>query len=134
VGTTYGGDGKSTFALPNFQGRAPLHPGAGPGLTARVLGETDGTDAVTLLANEIPIHGHSLNANSNPADLTTPTANRSLARSSGGFAYQDSNANLGSLAPEALAAAGGSLPHNNLMPYLVCNFCIALQGVFPPRS
>jgi microcystin-dependent protein len=133
LGTTYGGNGVSTFGLPNLQGRAPMHPGQGPGLSLRDLGETGGVQTVTLLQTEMPSHSHALSANSNPADLSAPTSNRSLARSSGGFAYQDSNANLADLFPQALAVAGGSLPHNNLMPYLVLNFCIALQGIYPPR-
>jgi microcystin-dependent protein len=134
LGTIYGGNGSSTFGLPNLQGRAPMHPGQGPGLSLRTLGEADGSQTVTLLQIEVPSHSHALSANTNPADLSAPTANRSLARSSGGFAYQDSNANLVSLSPQALTVAGGGLPHNNLMPYLTFNFCIALQGVFPPRS
>lgn len=117
-----------------MRGRAPMHPGQGPGLSLRDLGETGGTDTVTLLQSEMPLHNHAPSANSNPADLATPTSNRSLARSSGGFAYQDANANLVNLSPQALSVAGSSLPHNNLMPYLVFNFCIALQGVFPPRN
>lgn len=133
LGTTYGGNGVSTFGLPNLQGRVAMQPGQGPGLSLRDLGEIGGSETVTLLQSEIPAHAHALNANSNPADVVAPTSNRSLARSSGGFAYHDTNANLTDLAPQALAVAGGSLPHNNLMPYLVLNFCIALQGVYPPR-
>jgi microcystin-dependent protein len=134
LGTTYGGDGKSTFALPNLQGSVPMHPGQGPGLSQRDLGETGGQPTVTLLQSEIPAHGHALSASSDPAELAAPTSNRSLARSSGGFAYHDTNASLVDLAPQALSVSGGGLPHNNLMPYLALNFCIALQGVFPPRG
>jgi microcystin-dependent protein len=135
LGTTYGGDGRSTFALPDLQGRAPMHPGQGPGLSPHDLGEQAGTDTVTLLQSEIPVHTHALQANAAPADLQAPGPARVLARAAGGSAYQtNSAANLVAMAPEALAPAGGGQPHNNLQPYLTLNFNIALQGVFPPRS
>jgi microcystin-dependent protein len=134
LGTTYGGDGKSTFALPNIQGSAPMHPGQGPGLSLHDLGETGGSETVTLLESEVPVHAHALRASPDDGDLKAPTPGRSLARSIGGFAYQTSTAGLGAMAPQALAPAGGDQPHNNLMPYLTLNFCIALQGVFPPRG
>jgi microcystin-dependent protein len=135
LGTTYGGDGKSNFALPNMQGNAPMHPGQGPGLSLHDLGETGGSDAVTLLETEIPAHAHTVTSAINPALLAVPSPNVSLARSRTVNAYQ-SNAtqNLVSMSPQALAPAGGDVPHNNLMPYLTLNFCIALQGVFPPRT
>lgn len=133
LGTTYGGNGQSTFALPDLQGCAPMHPGQGPGLSLHDLGETGGSETVTLLESEIPAHAHTLQANSNTASLNAPGADRALARSSGGFAYQQSPASPVNLSPQTLTPAGGNLPHNNLMPYLTLNFCIALQGVFPPR-
>jgi len=132
LGTTYGGDGKSTFALPDLQGSVPMHPGQGPGLSLHDLGEQGGSETVTLLQSEIPLHSHQMRAaTQDPANvkLVNPTA--SFALSQGGTLYQDTgNAQL---APEALSPGGGGLPHNNLMPYLTLNFCIALQGVFPPR-
>ena len=134
LGTTYGGDGKSNFALPNIQGSAPMHPGQGPGLSLHDLGETGGSETVTLLESEVPAHSHALRASGDDGDLKAPSSGRSLARSIGGFAYQTSASGLGAMAPEALAPAGGDQPHNNLMPYLTLNFCIALQGVFPPRG
>ena len=134
LGTTYGGDGKSNFALPNLLGRAPMHPGQGPGLSLHDLGEMAGEETVTLLESEISSHYHTLRAVSASASFDAPAPDRALARSSGGFAYQSSPANLVSLAPQTLAPAGGDQPHNNLMPYLTLNFCIALQGVFPPRG
>lgn len=134
LGTTYGGDGKSTFALPNLQGSAPMHPGQGPGLSLHDLGETGGSQTVTLLESEMPAHSHALQANAAPADLQLAGPDRALARSNGGNAYKVPPTALTPLALEALAPAGGSLPHNNLMPYLTFNFNIALQGVFPPRS
>lgn len=133
LGTTYGGNGQSNFALPNLQGSAPMHPGQGPGLSLHDLGETSGAETVTLLESEMPAHTHTLMAVSASASLNAPAPDRALARSSGGFAFQQSPANPVSLAPQALAFVGGDLPHNNMMPYLTLNFCIALQGVFPPR-
>lgn len=136
LGTTYGGDGKSTFALPNLQGSAPMHPGQGPGLSLHDLGETGGSETVTLLESEIPAHPHSIMAATSPGLLTAPAADRGLARSQGGNAYVPGSPapSLVAMAGQTLAPAGGSLPHNNMMPYLTLNFCIALQGVFPPRS
>jgi microcystin-dependent protein len=135
LGTTYGGDGKSNFALPDLQGNAPMHPGQGPGLSLHDLGETGGSETVTLLESEIPSHSHTLQAQTTPANLEVGAPDRSLARSAGGFAYKQSPfTNLVSMAPEALTPSGGDQPHNNLMPYLTLNFCIALQGVYPPRT
>ena len=132
LGTTYGGDGKSTFALPDLRGAAPMHPGAGPGLSQRSLGELGGTAAVTLLTSEIPAHVHAVNGSAGPSNQQSPSPARSLGRSTVPT-YRASASGLAPMAPEALAPAGSSLPHNNMMPYLVLNFCIALQGVFPPR-
>jgi microcystin-dependent protein len=132
LGTTYGGDGKSTFALPDLQGRAPMHPGQGPGLSLHDLGETGGSETVSLLESEIPAHTHGLRASLDDADLRIPTAARSLAKSNSPI-YATGNPNQ-ALAPEALAPAGGDQPHNNMQPYLTFYFNIALQGVFPPRT
>ena len=134
LGTTYGGDGKSNFALPDLQGRAPMHPGQGPGLSLHDLGETGGSETVTLLESEMPAHSHAVLAAASPGNLNAPGPDRGIARSQGGSAYIADTSGLVTMAPQALAPAGGSLPHNNLMPYLTSNFCIALQGVFPPRS
>lgn len=133
LGTTYGGDGKTNFALPNLRGRAPMHPGQGPGLSRHDLGETAGTETVTLVESEIPAHNHALVASSDPADVQSPAADRCLARSNPGFAYAAGSPNT-PMAPQALAPAGGDQPHNNLSPYLTLYFNIALQGVFPPRT
>ena len=134
LGTTYGGDGKSNFALPDLQGRAPMHPGQGPGLSLHDLGETGGSETVTLLESEIPAHAHTLRGDRNVSETPDPAAN-TLGRGSSINAYQSVvNQNLVSMAPEALAPAGGDQPHNNLQPYLTFYFCIALQGVFPPRT
>ena len=134
LGTTYGGDGKSTFALPDLQGSAAMHPGQGQGLSLRDLGEIGGSEAVTLIVTEIPFHTHTMMAdNFDSADNLSPSPARVLAQSQNAFAYQPTAVGLSTMAPQALAPAGGSLPHNNMQPYLTLNFCIALQGVFPPR-
>lgn len=134
LGTTYGGDGKSNFALPDLQGRAPMHPGQGPGLSLHDLGETGGTETVSLLESEIPAHSHAIRDHDlDLAELNAPASNRVLAQSANGTIY-GTPASLVNMSPQALAPAGGDAPHNNLMPYLTFYFCIALQGVFPPRT
>jgi len=133
LGTTYGGDGKSTFALPNLQGRAPMHPGQGPGLSVHAFGEMGGSETVTLSESELPAHSHAMMAQSALATSKTPTGN-TLARPGKGQTFAPSSANVVTLASQALAPTGGQAPHNNMMPYLTFYFCIALQGVFPPRS
>ena len=131
LGTTYGGDGKSTFALPDMQGNAPMQPGQGQGLSLRDLGEMSGVESITLLQSEIPVHTHTMRAATSLGDNPNP-ANNSLARYVN--AYQSTvNANLVLMAPQTLSLAGGGLPHNNMQPYLTLNFCIALQGIFPQR-
>ncbi|HEX7166941.1 MAG TPA: tail fiber protein [Acidimicrobiales bacterium] len=134
LGTVYGGDGKSTFALPNLQDSAPMQPGAGPGLSTRVLGEMGGSESVTLLESEMPAHTHRVNANTNNGTSSDPFVDGRPARTSGDAAYNTATSPLVVMHPQSLAIAGGSLPHNNMMPYLTLNFIIALQGVFPPRS
>lgn len=135
LGTTYGGDGKSNFALPNMQGNAPMHPGQGPGLSLHDLGETGGSDTVSLLESEIPAHSHTVMAFTGVGNRLTPVAN-SISRESGATTYVPSPPTpaLVNMAGQAITPAGGDQPHNNLMPYLTLNFCIALQGVYPPRS
>jgi microcystin-dependent protein len=133
LGTTYGGDGKSNFALPDLQGRAALHPGQGPALSLRDLGELGGSETVDLLQSEIPSHTHTLKADLlDQADTNVPSPNATFAQSASGTLYQ--TAQNVALADNALLPTGGGLPHNNLQPYLTLNFSIALQGVFPPRS
>ena len=137
LGTFYGGDGKSTFALPDLQGRSAMHPGQGQGLSQRFLGEEGGEETVTLLVSEIPLHTHALMATTSPSTTTLPAADTSFGRSGGGSFYKaNSPTPFGpttAMAPQALPPAGGGLPHNNLQPYLTLNYCIALQGVFPAR-
>jgi microcystin-dependent protein len=136
LGTTYGGDGKSNFALPNMQGRAPMHPGQGPGLSLHDLGETGGEETVTLLESEIPSHAHSLLSDNNDDGDSPSPQNASFAGIPAGSppVYALPSATKTAMNPQALAPAGGDQPHNNMSPYLTLNFCIALQGVYPPRT
>jgi microcystin-dependent protein len=134
LGTFYGGDGKSTFALPDLQDSAPIHQGQGQGLSEYVLGQKSGSESVTLLTSELPFHTHQANASIDDAQFQAPAPDRELATSNPGFAYQsDDSTNLTSMNPQTLSMAGSSLPHNNMMPSLVLNFVIAMQGVFPAR-
>ena len=134
LGTTYGGDGKSTFALPDMQGNAPMQPGQGQGLSLRDLGEQSGVESITLLQSEIPVHTHTIGGHTADAgDNNAPGPTLVLAKSNNGSAYQTSNSGLQPMAFQILPPAGGGLPHNNMQPYLTLNFCIALQGVFPAR-
>jgi microcystin-dependent protein len=135
LGTTYGGNGKSNFALPDLQGRAPMHPGQGPGLSLHDLGETGGSETVSLLESEIPSHSHAAMASNSDSNSQTPVG-QLFAGGVGGIApyAPTSSSGLGSFADSMLAPAGGDQPHNNMMPYLTFYFCIALQGVYPPRT
>lgn len=132
LGTTYGGNGKSNFALPDLQGRTPMHPGQGPGLSLHDLGETGGSETVTLLDSEIPSHRHSLMAANLNSQSTIPT-NNSLGRGNPVKVYS-TGAPSTEMGSNSLTPSGGSQPHNNMMPYLTMYFCIALQGVYPPRT
>ncbi|MDQ3933341.1 MAG: tail fiber protein [Actinomycetota bacterium] len=133
LGTTYGGNGKSNFALPNLQGSVPMHPGQGQGLSLYDLGQTGGAENITLLESEMPIHLHSMNSfTAAPADSNNVGPTTAFAIAQGGNPYQ--SASNGQAAPQVVAPTGGSLPHNNMMPYLTLSFCIALQGVFPARG
>jgi microcystin-dependent protein len=131
LGTTYGGNGKSNFALPDLQGRAPMHPGQGPGLSLHDLGESGGSETVSLLPSEMPAHSHTMQCSTAPGDSASPTG--VVARTIGATPYNAASSNV-AMAPQALAFAGSGSPHNNMQPYLTCNFNIALQGVFPPRG
>ena len=137
LGTTYGGNGTMNFALPNLQGMAPLHPGQGPGLSQYVLGEISGSQGVSLLQNQLPVHGHTpqcASAAGNPAQQAptgsfwSPAPGRTPP-----FVYS-SNAPGVMMSDVAVGQSGGSQPHNNMSPYLVLNFVIALQGIYPSRN
>jgi microcystin-dependent protein len=133
LGTQYGGDGKSTFALPDLDGRAAMHPGTGSGLSPHFLGESGGSETITLLESEIPAHTHTLRAQTSVGDASVPTGN-AIARAVGATPFlPPAGAPLVNMAFQSLAPAGGDLPHNNLQPYLTFRFCIAMQGIFPPR-
>lgn len=137
LGTTYGGNGVSTFALPNLQGAAPLGAGQGPGLSLRDLGETGGEQTVTLLATEMPAHAHTVMAVDGAGD-TTSVAGMAWAKAQVGRQatnlYSARGTSPPTMNPFAMSIAGGGLPHNNMPPYLTLTFIIALQGVFPSRS
>ena len=133
LGTTYGGNGESTFGIPNLMGSAPMHPGQGSGLSDRDLGQEGGSQTVTLIETEMPAHSHAMRADaSDLANAKIPSPTASFAISSEGTLYQDTANTM--LAPQALAPAGGDQPHNNMQPFLTLYFNIALQGVFPPRG
>jgi microcystin-dependent protein len=133
LGTMYGGDGKSTFGLPNLQGSAPIGNGQGQGLSDRVQGESGGEPSVTLIDSENPAHPHSFVVSTKTAKQRQPPGQQFA--SGVGVAMYDTNAQpTTTMAPQMLTPAGGSLPHNNMQPYLTLEFCIALQGVFPPRG
>ena len=134
LGTFYGGDGKSTFALPDMQGNAPMHQGQGQGLTDRFLGEQGGSQFVTLLQSEIPVHTHSIFGSDQPADTGEAAGNSwGAAQNERGDVDGYNAAQNVIMSPLALQLAGGSLPHNNMMPFLTLNFIIAMQGIFPAR-
>jgi len=132
LGTFYGGDGKSTFALPNLQDSTPIGQGQGPGLSDRVLGEVSGVESVTLLQSEMPFHNHGVAARSSLGTQQVPGGN-TWAGNTTARQFIDSAPNK-QMALQAIGVAGGSLPHNNLQPYLVVTFIFALQGLFPPRG
>jgi microcystin-dependent protein len=132
LGTTYGGNGQTTFALPDLRGRAPIHMGQGPGLTNRRIGEVGGSENVTLTANQLPAHNHNLNALAVPAASGDPTQ-RLLAQSRGSV-YAPPSETPVVMSQQAIGFAGGSQPHENMQPYLVMNYIIALEGIFPSRN
>jgi microcystin-dependent protein len=138
LGTTYGGNGQTTFALPNLQGMSPLQQGQGAGLSLRNLGEMGGSDVVTLLSSQVPAHVHTLMARAGSVGDSTSPTNTALGKATYGRqainTYSATAATPVAMHPAAIVPAGGSLPHNNLQPYLTLNFIIALQGIFPPRS
>lgn len=133
IGTTYGGDGRSTTGLPDLKGRAPMHAGRGPGLAQRRLGEKAGTESETLTTAKVSPHNHSVQASTAPASSNTPDGTMSLARSVGGNAYSTGAADA-ELDDMALAEAGSGQAHNNMQPFLTLTFIIALQGAYPQRA
>lgn len=141
LGTFYGGNGTTNFALPDLRGRTPIHMGQGPGLSNYDLGEFDGVEQVTLNGTQLGLHGHALPALAASATVSAPT-NAALAEAHGAGRggglqinrYTTANAPATTLSPQGLTQAGGTLAHNNLQPLLVVSWCIALQGIFPARN
>jgi len=135
IGTTYGGDGQSTFAMPDLRGRVPLHQGQGMGLTTRIIGEVAGVENVTLLPAQMPAHQHSLMATTLAANATAPSASVELGSLSGDTLYA-TDLQVASVAtsPASTTSTGGTQPHDNLMPTLTVQFCIALEGIFPSQG
>ena len=140
LGTTFGGNGQTTFALPDLRGRTPVHTGQGPGLSSYSLGQVGGTESVTLLTNNLPAHTHSLNVNDAAANGNTASSNY-LATSNGSFAGDPITVNTFSnaapnaaMGAQAIGATGNSVPINNIQPYLAVNYIIALEGIYPSRN
>jgi microcystin-dependent protein len=133
LGTNYGGNGTSTFALPNLQGNIPISSGQGPGLSTYTVGEQGGSAGVTLLSNQLPAHAHTLPAGAG-ASTATPAANTFLGAGQRGKTVYATATDGTTMNAASVAPAGGSQPHNNLMPYIAMNYCIALQGIFPSRN
>ncbi|GAA5120272.1 phage tail protein [Luteolibacter yonseiensis] len=135
LGTTYGGNGQTTFALPDLQGRLPMHPGQGPGLTQRVLGEKSGTETVTLTTSHLPSHNHTVSQGfGSAADSPSPLGRYPAVPASGTPYSGTTGTQMAASTVTSLASSGGNQPHNNLMPSLCVNFIIATQGVFPSRN
>lgn len=131
LGDRYGGDGRSTFALPDMRGRLPINQGSGPGLTPRQIGERVGAEQVSLTVPQMPSHSHQLQASNNTADSVEP---QSRVLANGQTIYSSANANLVAMSPNQVGSCGGNQPHNNVMPFLCVNFIIALQGLYPDRN
>ena len=137
IGTTYGGNGTTNFALPNLQGETAMHQGTGPGLTPRTLGQTFGTDSVTLTGQQMPSHNHMLfgagTADANQS-VAKATSQAQLGGGNPGQVYTATATPPVAFSPKAIGTTGQSQPHNNLQPLLVLNFCIATEGTFPSRN
>jgi microcystin-dependent protein len=131
IGTTYGGDGQTTFGLPDLRGRIPVHQGQGPGLTNRIIGESSGTEIVTLITNQIPGHNHTVIANSNEGSSGNPQNN--IVAGSTATPYNNT-AVANQMGSQSIGPMGGSQPHDNMMPYQCVTYIIALEGIFPPRN
>jgi len=134
LGTQYGGDGRVTFGLPDLRGRVPVHQGQGPGLTSRTMGEMSGEETHTLINTEMPMHNHLLMTTNVAGALPSPNGNFLAASSDANVALFRPTADGSTLNPQSIGLAGGSQPHNNMQPYLVISFSIALEGIFPSRN
>ncbi|MCP3136615.1 phage tail protein [Pyxidicoccus xibeiensis] len=134
LGTTYGGNGQTTFALPDLRGRYPMQPGQGPGLSPRTLGEQGGSETVTLISTQMPAHNHTLNVSSQNGDTETPVGTVLAADSSATITNYRAAPIDGTMNPASIGVAGGSQPHNNMSPYTCINFIIAMEGIYPSRN
>jgi len=134
LGTTFGGDGRVTFGLPDLRGRVAVHQGQGPGLTNRTMGEMSGSETVTLINSEMPMHNHLFTTSNVSGALGTPNGNFLSASSDSNVALYRPTSDGSTLNPQSVGLAGGNQPHNNMQPYLVINFCIAMEGIFPSRN
>jgi microcystin-dependent protein len=136
IGTTYGGDGVNTFALPDLSGRIPVQQGTGTGLGTYALGQKAGTETVTLAAAQLPAHSHAFNAVDSAASAATPANTLQLGSVSGDTIYTASTTGIasGTLAPAAVGSAGGNQPHDNTMPTLTVRYCISVFGIYPSQG
>ncbi len=134
LGTTYGGNGQVTFALPDLRGRVPIHVGQGPGLPTMDLGEQAGEVSHTLISTEMPMHNHLVQASNAPGALPAPNGNFIAASSDSHMANYRPTSDGSTLNPQSIGLAGGNQPHNNMQPFLVITFCIAIEGIFPSRN
>lgn len=134
IGTTYGGDGQTTFALPDLRSRIAIHQGQGPGLSNYALGQAAGVETVTLTSNQMPAHNHLAQATAVTADKATPANNIWAAEASTTTFVYGTGTPDSQMSPSSLSPAGGNQPHDNLMPYLVMTYVIALEGIFPSRN
>ena len=134
LGTTYGGDGQSTFGVPDLRGRSVIHQGTGPGLSNYGMGELLGVESVTVGTAQMPGHPHSFSATTTAANSATPSASVVLAATASGFPIYDGAATPVGLAPTAVSTVGGSQPHDNRQPYLAITYIIALEGIFPSQG
>ncbi len=134
VGTTYGGNGQTTFALPDLRGRAVIHQGTGTGLSPYVMGQPVGAETVTLAAAQMASHTHSFAGTTGAGNTPTPSPSAVLASAPSGFPIYDGSATPVALSPQAVTSAGGSQPHNNRQPYLAITYIISLYGIYPSQS
>jgi microcystin-dependent protein len=131
IGTTYGGDGQTTFAVPDLRSRVPIHQGQGPGLSNYIMGQAAGTETVTVTPNQMPIHTHSVQVSSSPANTGVPSGTVTLGVAAADM-YIAEAADV-SMHPQSISSVGGSQPHDNIQPYLALNYIIATEGIFPPQ-
>lgn len=134
LGTTYGGNGQTTFGLPDLRGRTPIHAGQGPGLSSYSLGQASGEENHTLIANELPTHAHNLAVQSAAGNSTAAAGNVLAKEATGQTSVYSNQAPDAVMSGAAIGGGGDNQPHNNLAPYLALNYCIALEGIFPSRN